>query len=988
MLTFVSLVVAAIPGVVAWWTGRRLIARRDDPALPERIVARATRLVQVMAASIGVLFVVSPHKPWIFALPLLGWYMGGFPSHKALHEERRGLVGYLLASGRWWLATLGIWTLLAFAPAIITAAGPSRWSVAALLAAVLVVWQIGYVDILRRVLGARPVSREDLAPRFAAILARSRAAAPQILRFGFRGARIVNAFALPSRRRPTVLFGDQLVELLEPDETAAIFAHEVAHLEHYDGKRLALARVTMWAVTGLTVVVAPLLVSWTPGLSGLLESAWVAAVGLGLLMMGAARQKHEGESDLRAVELCGDPEALVRALVKLHALAHLPRRWALDFERNASHPSLARRIQAIRAAANTAPARFDRPLVVATATPGSFVVLHSERAEWLEGVAGDTPVESTALHEHATRSQAWRYSELTELRVRPGSGDEVFLAARTHSGRAWSVPLRPEDVAPVQSALDVVDVRLAPRHGSRSMAAPGANLLVRAVAAIGVLAAMVASSALSVFVAGLIVVFRPHVAPLAALAAVSIGTALLSAGRGDAAAETLNPTAILMALLSAVALAALLLLRRSQADSSDPHRRVVALTVGALAVVAVSSLLPLWDRSDPRPLDYRGLMAIVPNVFIAVSGAGAALLGRDRRWARWIGIGLVVIGMAPLGLGAAWPSVETGIRWQHVTATLLHRTELERHATELRGSPSGQRLAVRVVRHARGETPWVFRMLGAASGGAEVAADDLAFLDDERLLVVRREDKTLRLLLIEGGPSAEPAWRLALPDMWGARLWVSPSTGAWTIVGSAPESESDVVAVTGLVGREQIRVKRWTFPESKVGSAWVVTGPDTALEVRTHVRGDWYWHWPLLPGLLGGLPFDSEIWHRGPEGEHRVAGAAGAIRCMHPTAEGVVCLGYGATPRVAWVFRPGAPVPEPPAILPASTWRVGLFQNRLLGMTAANTVLVLDRDGQRGVQLKLSQESERSVDALLVGGRLVVLSSRVPGTAVSVYALP
>jgi len=196
-----------------------------------------------------------------------------------------------------------------------------------------------------------------------------------------------------------------------------------------------------------------------------------------------------------------------------------------------------------------------------------------------------------------------------------------------------------------------------------------------------------------------------------------------------------------------------------------------------------------------------------------------------------------------------------------------------------------------------------------------------------------------------------------------------------------------VVAVAGLVGREQIQVKRWKLPESEEGAAWAVTGPDTALEVRTRVRRDWYWSWPLLPALLGGQPLDSEIWHRGPEGDHRVAGAAGAIRCMRPTAEGVVCLGYGAT-RVAWVFRHGSPMPEPPALLPASTWRVALFQNRLLGMTAGNTVLVLDQDRQHGAQLTLTQDAGRSVDALLAGGRLVVLSNRQPGSAVSVYALP
>src|SRR5262249_26441718 len=217
---------------------------------------------------------------------------------------------------------------------------------------------------------------------------------------------------------------------------------------------------------------------------------------------------------------------------------------------------------------------------------------------------------------------------------------------------------------------------------------------------------------------------------------------------------TVNPPAVLMALLSTVALAALLLLRRMKAGAGDPHRRVVALTVVALAVVAVASLLPLWDLGDPRPLDYRGLLAVVPNVFVAAAGAGAALLGRDRRWARWTGISLAGLGMGPRGRAPARPSGETGIRWQRITPTLLHRTELEGHVTELRSSPSGQRLAVRVIRPARGETRWVFRLLPATSGGSELAADDLAFLDDQRLLVVRRQDQTPPLPLVKCGPGA------------------------------------------------------------------------------------------------------------------------------------------------------------------------------------------------------------------------------------------
>src|SRR5262249_29575864 len=61
--------VARVPVVGAWSTGRLLVERRDDRPLPERIIARASRLVQVMAASVAVLFLISPHEPWIFVLP-------------------------------------------------------------------------------------------------------------------------------------------------------------------------------------------------------------------------------------------------------------------------------------------------------------------------------------------------------------------------------------------------------------------------------------------------------------------------------------------------------------------------------------------------------------------------------------------------------------------------------------------------------------------------------------------------------------------------------------------------------------------------------------------------------------------------------------------------------------------------------------------------------------------------------------------------------
>src|SRR4029079_14682183 len=73
------------------------------------------------------------------------------------------------------------------------------------------------------------------------------------------------------------------------------------------------------------------------------------------------RQEHESASDRRAVELCGDPDALASGLTKLNALGRVPRRWSASVEQRASHPSLARRLAAIRGNSGT-PAALDAPV--------------------------------------------------------------------------------------------------------------------------------------------------------------------------------------------------------------------------------------------------------------------------------------------------------------------------------------------------------------------------------------------------------------------------------------------------------------------------------------------------------------------------------------------------------------------------------------------------------------------------------------------------
>src|SRR5205814_29785 len=77
----------------------------------------------------------------------------------------------------------------------------------------------------------------------------------------------------------------------------------------------------------------------------------------------------------RARALCEDAGALVSGLTKLTMAGRMPRRWSAELEHGSSHPSLARRLHAIRRVAAIPVMPFDATLVIATTRPTALVVL-------------------------------------------------------------------------------------------------------------------------------------------------------------------------------------------------------------------------------------------------------------------------------------------------------------------------------------------------------------------------------------------------------------------------------------------------------------------------------------------------------------------------------------------------------------------------------------------------------------------------------------
>src|SRR5262249_28640614 len=204
---------------------------------------------------------------------------------------------------------------------------------------------------------------------------------------------------------------------------------------------------------GTDVVIAigcfmvPFLQPTMPWLVSYWYVVWVPLLVVALALRARKRQQNETASDLRALELTGNADALISALIKLHATMQIARRSDPELERKATHPSLARRIQAIRAAAGAPHPVLSGATELVDPTSSVTVGLHADRLHWTEG--------EEISHRIA-------YSHLSELRIYTAAAGTSKLRAVTKSGQRWEMTLAPADVARAQAALDVVDSRLAP----------------------------------------------------------------------------------------------------------------------------------------------------------------------------------------------------------------------------------------------------------------------------------------------------------------------------------------------------------------------------------------------------------------------------------------------------------------------------------------------------------------------------------------------
>ena len=894
-----TLLAALVPAVIAWWNDRRLLASHDDPALPELLAHRRRLNVRLIAIAAALMIVFGgASAAWGIPLLITLLIAAAYPLRTRLLGETWGFGAYLWYTAASVVGGFGFWIALSFAPTVMSAlvrqTGTARWWLVAIgavvVVSVLVAWEAWYPRIWLWTHAGERLTSPELAPRFDEVVRRAGTVVPQVYRVGPKGSRFVNAVALPSVREPSVAMGTALLELLDADATVAIFAHEVAHFDHFSPRYVRRTQRINRALI-VTGVALPVIASFTGGEWG----QWVAWLWPFVLLLWLGRraaksQQHETESDLRAAALCGDPEALVRGLVTLHLHARIPRRYAVDAERAATHPSLVRRIQAIRAGGAAAIDQLGSATVVRSTREGSWVVLEDVRSYWLDGVPAEIEPQLSALREAASSYRAVNYQDLVELRV-AAEGDSRSIAARTRGSDRWSVPIAADDVARVQRALDVVDVRLGKAGPAVSRVSP------KLIAVIALTLSLLAGQAGVVLAPIVVALAKPSASALAALGAMSIVRAAFAAVEGSSWFDETIVRLGLVGLALVGVLAIYTAVRLVRAGEAKAH---VRLTMSVLAiVVAITGAGVVMQAAQMSASSLVGA-PLVGAFATALFGLAAALFVIQRPWSRPAGYaGLVVAAaVATLGIDRASITLRRTLTEDTARATLESETPLGGMAGALHVSPDGSRfLATRMPTSYRAGVVQKTSLVTGRVGGPprDVVGMDGDFVDDARVMVVAAIEGGLELR-VESADDGVTTWAdtVAGDQLSEPRLVVDRDAKSWVILSTDSDSDRTVV-LGGRIG-EKGSARRAAIPDTVpiVGEPIVFDQGATVIipafqrQLRARAGAPELSLWSLAFAGFDGPGM--ELWRIHGDSVRRLAPMRGGAQCGEPIADVAACI--------------------------------------------------------------------------------------------------
>lgn len=777
------------------WLGRGLDRVADAGALAERRARNVVRNSGVAAACATVICSAT-NGDWLWALPLLFLtrMSAGYVVRKRLYQDTWSLAAYLSFFTRLIVAAFGFWILLAMTPWLVSLTGTWDWVAASALAGALVIINHTYAKTFRAILRARPVDNPAIVSRFQAMLATSALPHVALEQVDLRGGTFVNAVALPSTRWPGVLTTSALLDHLDVDETAAILGHELAHLEHYTPRRIRALNNVNYALIGAAALLSPVARTLLPHAQWALLCLWQLVLFVVMTLRAKDRQAHETASDLRAVALAGSADALARALIKIHAVGRIARRWDVEWERQSTHPSLARRIQAIHAAAGTQPARLGEAATFAGAD-GSSVTFHGDHLVW---------------NERDASSHTIPYGRLTMVRVDASSATTPRLVALDESDRRWQLVLSPDDLARAQATLDIVD-----GHLGAPVPPPKVSLLLPRLVAITAVTASLLLHPWPTAVIAAVAAIVPAMPIVAAAGAASIGSAAIALRTDTAWASHWQPWMAFVLLA-----AGLVFLTVAVANRRERSPRGTGFAVGLLGAGAlVSWITALASRNV---IELHRAFHGWPSATVFALALGSALAFLPARVARYASVVVVAAGLVAFGVGSTAfldrfvddPFLAPGhpLNVRTVTGDPVARFTVPFDVNRLSISPGGRFVALS-SEDAHSEVTTIHA--GAISGTlTQFDADAAFFAGEGQLLVLERERDASVVRLVDLQQHAQTVWSRRIG--WAATgMSFDAASQAWRVFGWSDDEDDDIVSVAGRVGSDRVSEARWKTPQQR-----------------------------------------------------------------------------------------------------------------------------------------------------------------------------
>jgi Zn-dependent protease with chaperone function len=922
-------------------------------------------MARVTGMSIGVNAILA-HRYLIAVIlvVLLGVLLGGYQARKKIFGESWGIFGYLSHTFRFWLALLGPWILVMFIPVLVGGSGKSALAVGLGIGGIAVVWNWCQATTFPKLVQASPLDRPELKDGFSQVVSRAKCRPPSLYEAGAKGGHWINAFALPSWCRSGVLFTEGLLAALAPAEVTAIFAHEIAHLEHFNRKRLLLGRLSF-----LLIVAIPIAIWAGPFKEVTGEWAWIWPLGLliGLLFAVSHHQQHEAQSDARAAELCGNPDALIQALTKIHVLSRISRRWDSSFEKWSTHPSLARRVQNIRRLTEEGTEPFEDIVVRAVEPAKDVVILDQKDLHWLQGLPDEHPTDPSSLKAAARERRSIPYGDLRDLRLEARRHDR-HLVFTDNQGRNYRMAVPAEEVARLQGALDRVDSQV------KYLVSRRGGLNTRFWAALALLTALLPPWSLPLAVLSAMTLIQPAAVNLAALGAVGLGSVIF--GSNDTAWWVLSPSrgvSILRIGIASICLGVALYRYRREKDM--PARAPTVTAVVAATFAGVMAFRFIFPVTGELPLMQVHLAArnssSVVLFLLAAAIALATIRSVKARLLAVVSAGLVTLVLTvgtmtfrehltedPFRAGQASLPV------QELLPEKVREAMVDGYVIELVLSPSGKRFAVSVSTESSEpyENHYLKEYLleGGDDGFIRLRALRLSYVDDSVAAMLVPEDGKLFLRTVDSVASDTENSELELPSVMNPELSIDSETGVWQVAGYGRDYR-ELLCIRGDSQMQTYEEMRYEIDEFVSVGGWAFNSEGWALGVSQDLSA---YDNPLLAFSLAlpsnGLGFSSELLAmRKNQPSRSLAKTALTLQCFQPppAAKAILCTAGDGKLAQLWSIEPDERRFTPFGAFSGSYIQGShVSSNHLLIESWNRSPIIVDLEKRQGYQLAFPSE--------------------------------